>query len=77
MVKHPLWGTVLGVLGAVVSLYITIEILRAVPGTLGILVSSWWPIPVFLGFGAVIWWRAGRNERRLIDEEFRTKRPIP
>jgi hypothetical protein len=70
-VNRPFVGTILGALSAVVGLYITLEILRVVPGTLGILVSSWWPfVPIGL-FVAVIWWRGARLRRRLIDQEFR------
>jgi hypothetical protein len=70
-VKHPLWGIVPPVLGFVVWVCAWAEVTRAIPGPLGILVASWWPIPLFLVVGALIWWRAGRYERRLIDEEFR------
>jgi len=70
-VTHPLWGSVLGSLGAVVCVWAWIETTRAVPGPIGIVLASLLPlVPLGVLFG-VVWWRGARLRRRLLDAEFR------
>jgi len=70
-VNRPFVGTILNVPLAIIALWITAELYRGIPGTVGILLASWWSlVPLGLIF-AVVWWRGARLRRRLIDEEFR------
>lgn len=55
----------------VVWLLVTTYLYRAIPGTLGILLSALWPTPLLLVPLALAWVLNRRDRRRLLDEEFR------